>query len=151
MQDIPDVMMIRERVDVHGVVRPMEPREDMYVLKIRPETIGLLKEGPLNKWWSGQKEWDEKYKRSAQRAQKQRQNNEATAKRIMKNARDQGLLLVHEQPPPSRPPRLISNMSTLSTFSTSGKIQNDRRWGPLDLANENVPLSAIVNRRDTVR
>ncbi|KZP24716.1 alpha/beta-hydrolase [Athelia psychrophila] len=148
--DIPDVLMLRERVDVHGIVRPMEAPEDCPVLKIRPEEVGLLKEGPLNKWWSGQKEWDRKFKRSAERAQKQRLKHEAVGKRIMENAREQGLLLVHEAPPERlQPPRLTSNMSSMSSFSRPGRIDNERRWGPLDLEGENVPLSAIANRRDT--
>lgn len=154
VKDVTDVRMIRERVDVHGVVRPMEAPEECAVLRIRPEEVGLLKEGPLNKWWSGQKEWDAKFKRSAARAQRKRTKNEAVAKRILENAREQGLLLVHESltagPPPLQPPRLTSNMSTLSSFSRPGRIDNDRRWGPLDLEHENVPLSAIANRRDTV-
>lgn len=141
--------MIRERVDIHGKVRPMEPEEEVSALQIRPEEIGIIKEGPLNKWWSGQKEWDKRYRRNAEKAIKQRRRNEVKAKRMLDNAREQGLFLVHEKPPPSQPRRLGSNMLTPS-IRTNGKIQTDRRWGPLDLKNENVPLSAIANRRDTV-
>lgn len=152
------MLMLRERVDVHGVVRPMEPMEEIAALKVRPQEIGIIKEGPLNKWWSGQKEWDRKYRRSAERAIKKRKKMENEAKRVLDNARDQGLLMVHEEleaqaretlAPPT-PARNVSNMSTLSRKSV-GRIQNDRRWGPLDLGSENVPASAIAGRRDTVR
>lgn len=151
------MLMLRERVDVHGVVRPMEPMEEIAALKVRPQEIGIIKEGPLNKWWSGQKEWDRKYRRSAERAIKKRKKMENEAKRVLDNARDQGLLMVHEEleaqaretlAPPT-PARNVSNMSTLSRKSV-GRIQNDRRWGPLDLGSENVPASAIAGRRDTV-
>lgn len=140
--------MIRERVDIHGNVRPMEPMEELPVLKIRPQEVGIIKEGPLNKWWSGQKECDKKYRRDAERAQKKRRVNEEKAKRLIRDARDQGLLLVHEGARP-QPTRLTSNMSTM-TMRLVGKIDSDRRWGPLDLSHENVPPTSIANRRDTV-
>lgn len=144
--------MIRERVDIHGIVRVMEPKEEVSALQVRPQEVGLIKEGPLNKWWSGQKEWDKRYRRNGEKAIKKRRKYEERAKKVMENAREQGLLLVHENQNHSspRPTRITSNMSTLSTKSAR-RIDNDRRWGPLDLEYENVPSSAIANRRDTVR
>jgi hypothetical protein len=141
--------MIRERVDIHGEVRPMEPKGEVTALRVRPEEVGIIKEAPLNKWWSGQKEWDKRYRRKAEKVVKQRRCNQTKAKKFMAAARDQGLLLEHEMPPLSQLHRLASDMSTPSTREI-GKIQSDRRWGPLDLDNENVPPSAIANRRDTV-
>jgi len=141
--------MIRERVDIYGKVRPMEPIGEVAALQVRPEEIGIIKEAPLNKWWSGQKEWDKRYRRNAEKAVKQRRSNLTKATRIMAGARDQGLLLGHEKPLLSQLHRLASNTPALSIQKT-GKIESDRRWGPLDLDNENVPPSAIANRRDTV-
>lgn len=142
------MLMIRERVDIYGKVRPMEPAEELSVLKMRPQEIGIIKEGPLHKWWSGQKECDKMYRRNAEKAMKKRRANEEKAKRLIQNARDQGLLLVHDKAP-LQPTRIMSNVSTLSK-KLVGKIDNDRRWGPFDLSHENVPPTAIANRRDTV-
>jgi hypothetical protein len=143
------VLMIRERVDIYGKVRPMEPIEELSVLKMRPQEIGIIKEGPLHKWWSGQKECDKRYRRNAEKAIKKRRANEEKAKKLIQNARDEGLLLVRDKAPP-QPTRIMSNVSVLST-KLVGKIDSDKRWGPLDLSHENVPPTAIAKRRDTVR
>ena len=45
--------------------------------------------------------------------------------------------------------QVASEMSTLLT-RTTGTIQNNRRWGPLDLETENVHRSVNANRQDTV-
>lgn len=50
-----DKTLIRERVNIHGKGWPMEPKERISALKLQPE-VGIIKEDPLNKWWSGQKE-----------------------------------------------------------------------------------------------
>jgi hypothetical protein len=50
--------MIRERVNIKGVPRLMEPREEMSVLAIKPAQIGIIKEAPTIKWLKGQEEWD---------------------------------------------------------------------------------------------
>ena len=46
--------MIRERVDIHGVVRPMEPKEEIEALNIPPQEIGIIKEAPVMRWLAGQ-------------------------------------------------------------------------------------------------
>jgi hypothetical protein len=53
-QDIPHVTMIRERVNIYGNVRPMEPVEDMAILHTPPSQIGIIKEAPVRRWLSGQ-------------------------------------------------------------------------------------------------
>ncbi|KAJ7683981.1 hypothetical protein B0H17DRAFT_1169866 [Mycena rosella] len=135
--------MIRERVDIEGRPRPMEPREEMSVLGLKPAQIGIIKEAPTIKWLKGQEEWDKKYKKTAQRAVRERQKNREKAQKLIANAREQGLLLVSD-----RGPELTSVVST-SAHTTDGTIQADRRWGPLDLEHESPPPSAIAKRHDT--
>lgn len=140
----PDNRMIRQRVDIYGKPRPMEPREDMSVLALKPSQIGIIKEGPTIKWLKGQEEWDKKYRKNAKSAIRQRQKNTEKAKKLIDHAKAQGLLLVSE----SGPDELTSVVST-SAHDTKGAIQQDRRWGPLDLEHEKPPATAIAKRHDT--
>lgn len=133
--------MIRERVDIHGQIREMEPRDQIQALSIPPEQIGLIKQAPAKRWLKGQQEWDQIYRRSAKRAMKKRVKLEAKAQRMIDNARQQGLMLTNET---------SSGPVVSRDQNTEGIIQIDRRWGPLDLDEENPPPSAIVKRRDTV-
>lgn len=141
-KDIANVRMIRERVDIHGVARPMETAEEIPALKMRPGQIGIIKEGPTIRWLKGQEDWDKRYKRSAERVMKRRSKIEAKTKLFLDNARAQGLILTGERP------KVEPSSSRL--HDESDRIQEDRRWGPLDLDDERPPPTAIANRRDTV-
>ncbi|KAH7931203.1 alpha/beta-hydrolase [Leucogyrophana mollusca] len=150
--DIPDVLMIRERVDIHGHTRPMEPKDQIAALRLKPSEIGIIKEGPLYKWLLGQKEWDQQFRRSAENALKKRRKQEAKAQLMLEHAREQGLLMEGESghiPPRPSAKRSGSTATGVSGRATKGAIQEDRRWGPLDLADERPPPTAIAGRRDT--
>ncbi|KAJ6539532.1 Alpha/Beta hydrolase protein [Mycena capillaripes] len=134
--------MIRERVNIKGIARPMEPQEDMSVLKLKPAEICIIKEAPTIRWLKGQEEWDKKYKQNAERAIRQRRKNEGKAELLIANAREQGLSLVSETVP-------VTRVLSPSAHATDGNIQPDRRWGPLDLDEEKPPPTAIAKRRDT--
>ncbi|KAJ6515694.1 Alpha/Beta hydrolase protein [Mycena sanguinolenta] len=136
--------MLRERVDIKGEARPMEPQHEMAVLRLEPSEIGIIKEAPTVRWLKGQEEWDTKYKRSAEKAIRQRRKNEEKAKKLIENAREQGLSLVHDM----HDTGLARAVST-SAHATDGVIQQERRWGPLDLDDERPPPTAIAKRRDT--
>ncbi|TFK43713.1 lipase/esterase [Crucibulum laeve] len=145
-KDIPDIRMICERVDIYGKARPMEPREELQALQLKPGQIGMIKEAPTLRWLKGQEIWDKRYRRRGERILRQREKLEAKAKRIISNALDQGL--IHESQGRVTKTR-SSAASTHSRKSSMGSIQQDRRWGPLDLEDEKPPPSAIANRRDT--
>ena len=143
--------MIRERIDIHGAVRDMEPRGEIPALQMKCEELGLIKEAPALRWLEGQELWDKRFKRSAKRVLRNREKVKAKAKKMLDNARSQGLLLSHENAP------VVSNLRAeamqrrgSSRDTIDGIIQEDRRWGPLDLDDENPPPSAIAKRRDTV-
>ncbi|KAJ7714315.1 alpha/beta-hydrolase [Mycena maculata] len=138
-----EIRMIRERVNIKGQPRPMENRQDMSVLAIKPTEIGIIKEAPTMRWLKGQEEWDKKYKREAERAVRQREKNQEKAKKLIAHARDQGLVLSSDRGPE------ISRVLSTSAHTTNGMIQEDRRWGPLDLDDERPPPTAIAKRRDT--
>lgn len=138
--------MIRERVNIHGISRSMEPPEKITALQLRPGKVGVIKEAPTIRWLRGQESWDERFKHNAKKAIKKRTRIEAKAKRLLENAQSQGLVLTQD----------ISKDETRSHSPTSSArlradgIQEDRRWGPLDLDDERPPPSAIAGRRDTV-
>ncbi|KIK43360.1 hypothetical protein CY34DRAFT_11753 [Suillus luteus UH-Slu-Lm8-n1] len=136
-------MMIRERVDIHGRVRSMEPKEAIPSLQLRPSEIGIIKEDTLLKWLEGQEEWDRRFKYRATKVIKQRSKFEAKANSMIKNARQRGLLLVGESDD------LVERPIVGRSSATHGAIQEDRRWGPLDLVDEQPPPTAIAARRDT--
>jgi hypothetical protein len=143
--------MIRERIDIHGVVRDMETRGEVPALQMKREELGLIKEAPTLRWLEGQELWDKRFKRAAKRVLRNREKVKSKAQRMLDNARDQGLLLSREHAP------VVSNLRAeamqrrgSSRDTIDGIIQEDRRWGPLDLDDEDPPPSAIAKRRDTV-
>lgn len=64
--------MIRQRVDRHGTIFPLEPAASMPALQLSPNEIGVIKPGPVRKWLGAKKEWDTKYAKEKRRVQKQR-------------------------------------------------------------------------------
>lgn len=47
--------MVRERVGIDGVVRPMEPMDAMPIFKLSPDDMGLIKEAPAKRYIAGSK------------------------------------------------------------------------------------------------
>lgn len=48
-----DDNMIRERVSITGVVRPMEPENEMSMLHLNKEDLGVIKEAPVKRYLAG--------------------------------------------------------------------------------------------------
>ncbi|KAG1815580.1 uncharacterized protein BJ212DRAFT_1357329 [Suillus subaureus] len=138
-----DILIIRERVDIHGRVRSMEPKEDITALQLRPSEIGIIKEETLVKWLEGQEEWDRRFKYRATQVMKNRKKYEGKANSMIKNARLRGLLLAGEKDD------LVDRPVVGRPSAARGVIQENRRWGPLDLVDEHPPPTAIAARRDT--
>ncbi|KAM0805450.1 Alpha/Beta hydrolase protein [Usnea florida] len=64
--------MIRQRVDRHGLIFPLDSASSMPALNMPANEIGVIKPGPVGKWLSAKKQWDQKYAREKRRVQKQR-------------------------------------------------------------------------------
>jgi len=64
--------MIRQRVDRHGLIRPLEPESELPGCCLPPSEIGIIKEGPVKKWMNARQEWDTRYASAKRRVQKQR-------------------------------------------------------------------------------
>lgn len=84
--------MIRQRVDRHGHIYPLDPPSSMPALQMSANEVGVIKPGPVGKWLSAKKQWDQKYAREKRRVQKQR------AKEMAKGFQGFGN---DEVPPPS--------------------------------------------------
>ncbi|KAL1723393.1 Alpha/Beta hydrolase protein, partial [Schizophyllum commune] len=146
-EDVTSALMIRERVDVKGFTRPMEPEAEIPALQLKPHEIGLIREEPAIRWHEGQKKWDKRYRKRAHKVVQKRKRMEARAAELIERAKAQGLeFQVNDRPSHVRQD---SGASRASVRTTDGVIQEDRRWGPLDLDEENPPPSAIAGRRDT--
>ncbi|KAJ8086857.1 hypothetical protein PM082_005682 [Marasmius tenuissimus] len=148
-----EVIMVRERVNIHGRVRRMEPRDEMQALQVKPAEVGLIKEAPAVRWHQGQEQWDKMFRKRAKKILKKRAHYETKSEKMIGLAREQGFSLVREPEPevlilakPAKPP---SRPDSKARKDRDGSIQSDRRWGPLDLDDEDPPPSAIANRRDT--
>lgn len=51
--------MIRQRVNLHGFIRPLEPPDELDGCTMNPEHIGLLHAGPVRKWLAQRSKWDD--------------------------------------------------------------------------------------------
>lgn len=136
-EDAGPVVFIRERVDPLGKVRPMEPAGQLAALRLLPSEIGLVKEGPVRRWLAGQEAWDKRFQKRASKVLRKRKHYEAKWEKLLEHAKQEGLF----DETPLR--------STASVVSIGGTIKPRRRWGPLDLEDENPPPSAIAGRKDT--
>ncbi|TFK22340.1 lipase/esterase [Coprinopsis marcescibilis] len=144
-----NVDFISERVSIRAVVRPMEAKGDIPALQVSPSCVGVIKEAPAMRWLRGQERWDQKFAKAGARVLRERKGYEERAERLIERALAQGL--VHEAFPErdnipvneeTKPGKLVKKKIS------PGKIQADRRWGPLDLQDERPPPSAIAGRRD---
>ena len=84
--------MIRQRVDRHGNIFPLDPPTSMPALQMSANEVGVIKPGPVEKWLNAKKQWDQKYAREKRKVQKQR------AKEMAKGFQGFGN---DEVPPPS--------------------------------------------------
>ena len=84
--------MIRQRIDRHGNVFPLDPPSSLPALQMSSNEIGVIKPGPVQKWMEAKKQWDTKYAREKRKVQKQR------AKEMAKGYQSFGN---DEVPPPS--------------------------------------------------
>ncbi|GAA6008690.1 hypothetical protein JCM10207_001687 [Rhodosporidiobolus poonsookiae] len=53
--------MIRQRVSLYGIIRPLEAPEELDACTMDPEHIGRLHAIPVRKWMKQRAEWDAKY------------------------------------------------------------------------------------------
>lgn len=64
--------MIRQRVSRHGTVSALEPPTDLPACNMRPEDVGVVKEGPVRKWLEARRQWDNRFGSVRAKVQKRR-------------------------------------------------------------------------------
>ena len=64
--------MIRQRIDRHGQIYPLDPPSSIPALQMSANEVGMIKPGPVSNWLSAKKQWDQKYAREKRKVQKQR-------------------------------------------------------------------------------
>ncbi|KAL8280896.1 hypothetical protein RQP46_006575 [Phenoliferia psychrophenolica] len=140
--------MVRERVAISGVVRPMEPAAEMSMLHLDPEDIGLVKESPVKRYLAGKAIWDKRFKRAYEKVQKRREHHlkksmAEEAHRIKK--RMQAAASKHPHKPEAGAPE-GTPLRTESPEPMDGP-GFDGIW---NLHGERPPPSSIAARKDTM-
>ncbi|MCJ1403222.1 hypothetical protein MMC11_006445 [Xylographa trunciseda] len=64
--------MIRQRVDRHGRIYPLDPQSSLPALQMSANEIGVIKPGPVSKWLDAKQVWDKRYANEKRRVQNQR-------------------------------------------------------------------------------
>ncbi|KAM0755605.1 alpha/beta-hydrolase [Meredithblackwellia eburnea MCA 4105] len=150
--------MVRERIGIDGVVRPLEPAEELQAMQLSPEEVGLLKEAPVKRYLAGKAIWDKRFKRTYEHVQRRREHH--LKKSVAEEAnRIKKRLKSVKKKEASRRPSLISLTSTSrrpSAVSLPGEQFTDSPE-PIDgyegiwnLHGEHPPPSSIAARKDTM-
>jgi hypothetical protein len=120
--------MIRERVSIHGIIRPLEPEPELPAMQVSPELIGMPSEHALRRYITGHAHFEKKFSRALRRIANQRQQN------LERASRDTHL-------------HVTALQHYLERERTNGNGNGSMEW-ELD-ADERPPPSSIVARRDT--
>lgn len=64
--------MIRQRIDRHGYIYPLAPKEELVALNLPISEVGVPKPGPVNKWMKASQQWNGKFAKQKIKIQQQR-------------------------------------------------------------------------------
>lgn len=53
--------MVRQRVTRHGVTHPLAKSEELQGCCLKPEDVGVIKSGQVQKWLTAKRQWDTRY------------------------------------------------------------------------------------------
>ena len=62
--------MIRQKVTRHGVTHPLAKSEELPGCCLKPEEVGVIKAGQVQKWLTAKRQWDTRYTRAKARVHK---------------------------------------------------------------------------------
>lgn len=106
--------MIRQRVDRHGTIYPLEPVANLSALQVPLDEIGVIKPGPVMKHIEAMDKWNSKYGKQRKKIQ---------VRRMKDNAHGLATIGNEEVPPPSA---LAGRRSRNSPEQREGK--KGRSW-----------------------
>ncbi|EIN06782.1 alpha/beta-hydrolase [Punctularia strigosozonata HHB-11173 SS5] len=141
--------MIRERVSTQGIIRPMEPENELGALQIPPAIIGEISELAAKRYIEGRAKFDKKFARTIKHIEKERQRNLERAKKdtLQNLAHLQMYLPQDEEAEESDAHKKGKGKKSLSEGIAAASGSWLWAWA-LD-ADERPPPSSIVARRDT--
>ncbi|BGP44828.1 hypothetical protein JCM10450v2_000643 [Rhodotorula kratochvilovae] len=159
--------MIRERVSITGVVRPMELESEMSMLHLDPEDVGLIKEDAVRRYLAGKAILQRKFRKTYEKVQKTREGHlkksmqeEATriTKRVeelkkqqakdRKNGSGSSSRLDPSTIDPNAPEQVTDSPEPLD-FAQGGRDVPLGVEGVWDLHGEHPPPSSLAGRKDT--
>ena len=143
--------MIRQRVDRHGKVFPLDPPSSLPALQLKADDVGLIKVEPSRKWLDARAQWDKKFAKETRKVQTKR------AKEIAEGYQTFG---DGENPPPSalagrrgaRMPKMqkLKRSWGMSLWSLWGSSHDEKTLDREEKADK-APDAAIVTEHETIR
>lgn len=131
--------IIRERVSTRGIVRPLEPEEQLSAFSLPPELVGVVSELALRRYVDAKAKFDKKFSKAYKNIEKSRNKHLATAKKhAMHN-------MVQLQSYLEREERGEAIRGVADGLVASGSWS----WAWALDSDEKPPSSSIVARRDT--
>ncbi|PIL33424.1 hypothetical protein GSI_04046 [Ganoderma sinense ZZ0214-1] len=138
--------MIRERVSTHGVLRPLEPEEEMAAFRLPPEVIGEISELAVRRWMDGSAKFGKKFGNTTKAIEKARERNIERAKQdTVQNMAQLQAFLHEEYEKEKHQGEAKGGGKVKEGVAASGSWQ----WAWALDGDENPPPSSIVSRRDT--
>lgn len=128
--------MIRERVSTKGIIREMEPEDEISALEMTLDTIGLVNELGVKRYLDAQAVWEKRFKETLKTIMKQRKRHidAADAEDTTRFTKLKASVLAKEKDDDEK-----------------NKVLNSSKWSWswVVAGDENPPPSSIVARRDT--
>jgi len=139
--------MIRERVSTRGVLRPLEPEDELPAMQVPSELIGTLSERAIRRYVTGKERFEKKFAPVIKRIEKKRLRN---IHRASQDINQHIAALQHYLDRENK--ATVSGVSgTDSERTTAETLRAPSSWNmawALD-GDERPPPSSIVARRDT--
>ncbi|KAI0692106.1 Alpha/Beta hydrolase protein [Cytidiella melzeri] len=130
--------MIRERVSIHGVVRPLEPEDQLQAFSLPSELIGVVSELAMRRYIDAQAKFGKKFSKTYKDIEKRRNKHLAKAKKNgMPNTIQLQAYLDQEKGQINK--GIADGLITTGSWSWAWALDMDER----------PPASSIVARRDT--
>ncbi|OCH89858.1 alpha/beta-hydrolase [Obba rivulosa] len=151
----PQDTMIRERVSTHGVIRSLEPEDDLSALKLPLELIGVVSERAMRRYQDGRAYFAKKFSKASTAIAKARRKNLDRARRdTMKNMAQLQSFIAQEQEAYHSEDEHVKDKGKEGKRGTFHGIKEGLATGSWSWAwaldmDEHPPPSSIVARRDT--
>lgn len=134
--------MIRERIDIRGVVRPLEPEDQLTAFQLPPDTVGRPSELTMRRYLNGKKLFDKKFASVSRKIQKNRSRHiERSKQDTVKNMLQLSNHIHEEKQVKEKKTKqgIVEGLQSVGSWSWSWVLDPDER----------PPPSSIVSRRDT--